>query len=202
MHAAQRRLEKVDVLVPVGMPLRVSAATTTAPDGRDMSTLTYSITNVSGKNLSDSQLAVFIVGPCGCITGGEGWNQQLDLQPHSNKTFSMLLKHAVTIGSHAVLTIQRTSGQAGIWEVELPDLSKAAKVLVSTKTIALPTAQYIPSGLKNAHAAPPQGAYCIGALASAKDACGDAGLASFSCDDKNQTFSFTCKSKGPGEILE
>ncbi len=114
----------------------------------------------------------------------------------------MLLKHAVTIGSHAVLTIQRTSGQAGIWEVELPDLSKAAKVLVSTKTIALPTAQYIPSGLKNAHAAPPQGAYCIGALASAKDACGDAGLASFSCDDKNQTFSFTCKSKGPGEILE
>ncbi len=63
MHAAQRRLEKVDVLVPVGMPLRVSAATTAAPDGRDMSTLTYSITNVSGKNLSDSQLAVFIVGP-------------------------------------------------------------------------------------------------------------------------------------------
>lgn len=197
----QRRQEKAIVLVPTGMPLSVGAATTTLPDGRDMSSLTYTLTNNSAKHLSSAQISVFIVGTCNCIKAAEGWRETLDIGPYATKTFSVVLKHPVRLGSRPVVALQTVTGEAGKWDVPLAELSKSAKGYASNGRVASVVARYSAIDQRYAHAPQTTGTcgFCDGALGSAKETCGEGKVASFSCDCKAQSYSFTCK--GDDEYL-
>lgn len=189
---------KADALVPQGMPFSVAADVTTY-DGRGMSELQISVSNESNEDVDAVRLAVFIKRPSGQIKAGEGWKEGVRIPAHSAKTFSVALRGTALYGDRAVVILQGAAGQSGRWEVGLDDVFAAVPVR-GKKDSLLPPSRYVGraahGGAFVSVGAAPQGTYCKDALNNAKSAC-NAGLDSFSCDEKNQTFSFTCKGVAP-----
>lgn len=201
--------QKVGLLVAASMPLSVSDATVTYPDGRNLSVLAYMVTNRSESQIGDAQMAVYIVGECRCILGAEGWKQRLDLAANSTKSLSITLRHPVPQGRRAVLAVQSVVGAVRTWETSWSDLLKGAKSFAGDGRVVLPAASHTgvasiaPCGsstVKIVSAFLQQKTWCEARLADAKEACGAGKISSFSCDEKNQTFSFSCKS-GDDEML-
>ena len=199
MKAASNKEVKTKVLVPSGMPVSVVAAGVTTSDGRGLSKLNISVTNESDGDLSGLRLAVFIVSLPGHTKAGEGLKEEINLPAHSAKDFSLTLRSSAIFGDRAVVAVQAVTGEAGTWEVSLADVFSAA-LAKKEKDMVIPPAQHIgqitgqPMYIK---AAAMQGTFCKDALNNAKTAC-SAGLESFTCDEKNQTFSFTCRTPQPG----
>ncbi|MCA1591273.1 MAG: hypothetical protein LC754_01160 [Acidobacteria bacterium] len=199
MNAASNKEVRTNILVPKGMPVSVEAAGVTTSDGRGLSRLNISVTNESDGDLSGLRLAVFIVSLSGHTKAGEGLKEEVNLPAHSAKAFSATLRSSAIFGDRAVVAVQGVTGEAGTWEVSLADVFSSA-LAKKEKDMVIPPAQRIsqitgqPMYIK---AAAVQGTYCRDALNNAKTAC-SAGLESFSCDEKNQTFSFTCRTPQPG----
>jgi hypothetical protein len=183
---------KTDLLMPSGPPIKITSASVKTFDGRGLSELTFSLTNESDSRIDNLRLGVFVIGVSKHTKGGEGWKEVVSLEPHSTKTFSATIKSKVVFGDRAIVAVQTVAGEAGVWEVGWPDIFSAVRTSEGKRL--LPPAQYL--GMKRDGGTLLKAAFvqtttfCRDRLREASAACA-AGIESFSCDEKNQTFSFS-----------
>lgn len=184
---------KTDLLMPSGPPIKISSASAKTFDGRGLSELTFSIVNESSNRIDNLRLGVFVIGVSKHTKAGEGWKEIVNLEPNSTKTITATLRSKIVFGDRAIVAVQTVSGEAGVWEVGWPDIFSAVKASEGKRL--LPPAQYLgmmrdSSTLLKATLVQTT-TFCRDRLREASAACA-AGIASFSCDEKNQSFSFTC----------
>lgn len=193
---------KTDLLLPPGIPVKISSASVKTLDGRGLSELTFSVTNESASRLSNLRLGVFVVGVPRHTKAGEGWKETVDLEPNSTKTVTATLRSKVVHGDRAVVAVQSAAGEAGTWEAAWPDIFGA--VSASEGRGLLPPAQRSTLILEGRTALRPAvfrtSTFCRDRLKESQGACSSA-IQGFSCDEKNQTFSFACVN-APGRGAE
>ncbi|HEX7955310.1 MAG TPA: hypothetical protein VF508_00065 [Pyrinomonadaceae bacterium] len=184
---------KTDLLMPPGPPITVSSARVKTLDGRGLSELTFSVVNESDKRIDNLRLGVFVIGVSRRTKAGEGWKEVVDLEPHSTKTVTATLRSRVVFGDRAVVAVQTVAGEAGVWEVSWPDIFEAVRA--PGVKLMLPAAQRsaltIDGGAVVKATFVQTTTFCRDRLKEVKEACA-AGIETFSCDEKNQTFSFSC----------
>lgn len=184
---------KTELLMPSGPPIKITSASAKTLDGRGLSELTFSVVNESDKRIDHLRLGVFVMGVSKHTKGGEGWKEVVSLEPNSTKTITATLKSKVVFGDRAIVAVQAVAGEAGVWEVGWPDIFSAVRAAEGKQL--LPPAQHLgmtrDSGTLLKAAFVQTTTFCRDRLKEAKDA-GSAGIESFSCDEKNQTFSFSC----------
>jgi hypothetical protein len=193
-RAVPRGEVKIDLLVPPGTPVKISSASVKTINGRGLSELTFSVVNESGSRISNLRLGVFVIGVSRRTKAGEGWKETVDLEPNSTKTITATLNSKVVFGDRAIVAVQSAAGEAGVWEVGWPDIFDAVRA--SERKQPLPAAQRsaltVEGGAVIRAAVFQTTTFCRDRLREAKDACA-AGIESFSCDEKNQPFSFSCQ---------
>ena len=192
-RTVQRGEVKTDLLVPPGTPVKISSASVKTMNGRGLSELTFSVVNESGSRISNLRLGVFVIGVSRRMKAGEGWKETVDLEPNSTKTVTATLNSKVVFGDRAIVAMQSATGEAGVWEVGWPDIFGAVRA--SEGKLPLASAQRsaltVEGGTVMRAAVFQTTTFCKDRLKEAKDACA-AGIESFNCEEKNQTFSFSC----------
>jgi hypothetical protein len=185
---------KTDLLVPPGTPVKISSARVKTFDGRGLSELTFSIVNESSNRIDNLRLGVFVIDVFRHTKAGEGWKEVVNLEPNSTKTITATLSSNIVFGDRAIVAVQSVSGEVGVWEVGWPDIFGTVRAPEGNRL--LPPAQH--SALTRDGGAFVKAAvvqtttFCRDRLREVKDACA-AGINTFSCDEKNPTFSFSCK---------
>lgn len=186
---------KTDLLVPPGTPVRLSSISVKTINGRGLSELTFSVVNESGSRISNLRLGVFVIGVSRRTKAGEGWKETVDLEPNSTWAVTATLNSKVMFGDRAIVAVQSAAGEAGVWEVGWPDIFGAVKA--SEGKLLLPSVQRsaltVEGGAVIRAAVFQTSTICRDRLKEASAACA-AGIDSFSCDEKNQSFSFSCQS--------
>ena len=129
----------------------------------------------------------------GKVVSGEGWTEEKPTNSLHRQT-----KLAFAPGDHALLMVRSVKTRSGIMQLKPQDMNDAIKALTQGTLPRLPSVELsmLPN-LPHAKVQRVQGAYCTTCYNTASSACGVAGVQSFSCDDKNQNFSFTCKGNTP-----
>lgn len=185
---------KTDLLMPPGPPITISSASVKTLDGRGLSELTFSVVNESDRRVNNLRLGVFVIGVSGRIKAGEGWKEVVDLEPNSNKNVTATLSSRVVFGDRAIVSVQSVAGEAGVWEVAWPDIFEAVRAPGAKRVLppAQRSAQMIDGGALVKAVFIQTNTFCKERLKEASAACA-AGLDSFSCDEKNQPFAFTCQ---------
>lgn len=193
-RTAPRGEVKTDLLVPPGTPVKISSAGVKTLDGRGLSELTFTVVNESGSRISNLRLGVFVIGVSRHTKAGEGWKETVELEPNSTKTVTATLSSKIVFGDRAIVAVQSAAGEAGVWEVGWPDIFGAVKA-TEGKRLPAPaqrSALTAEAGTALRAAVFQTTTFCRDRLKEAS-AASAAGIDSFSCDEKNQTFSFSCK---------
>lgn len=121
------------------------------------------------------------------IIGGEGWTET---DPSSITRQTRLALHE---GDQALLVVDSVTTSTRTFTLAKSDVTESVlKVIHGDATIAPPV--QISMLALSGHLLRVQsgGTFCGDALAAAKSGCGSAGIASFSCNQTQQSFSFTC----------
>lgn len=173
--------------VTVGSP-------TASPTDDNQTAMKVTVTNNTGGRLLSLGLVALIVDKSGAIRGGEGWKADADLAPNASQDFLHVLKPPVGPEDHLLLTVWRASGTGGTFEIDPKELNDVLRAPASSPKLEARREGRL-SGARNVKASLRQSnTYCQGwyAFAESKCACG---VKSFSCDEKNGTFSWTCFTK-------
>ena len=181
----------VRTLAPARIPAVVTSATATRADNGAV--LSYTIANRGGERLTSLQVVAFVINQDGAITGGEGWTLTADLDKNGTQTFSAILENNPSPEGRVAVAVRRAAGPSGVFEAEnseLVNLVKASAGVASASAAAFTKASF--------SRAPRQVTYCQSALNMAEGAC-SCGVASFSCNDAQQNFSFTCNKPPEGQ---
>lgn len=167
-----------------------SAAATRADNG---AVLSYSVTNHGGERLTSLEVVVFAIDAHGAITGGEGWTINVDLAKNSTDAFSAILENSPSPEGRLVVAVRKAVGPSGTFEVgnsELVNMVKSSARVAAAAPPVFTKARY--------GGALRQTTYCQSALNMASNTC-SCGVASFTCNDANQSFSFTCNKPPEGQ---
>lgn len=160
----------------------------------DRTVMSYTATNNAGVPISSIHVVVFVVDASGRIKAGEGWRINLDLAPNSTQDLQDIIESKVGPGDHVILSALKASGGGTEFEADASDLLNSVKGRSASINTPSLNRRFVRVALQTV-------SFCEAALNLAKRACSDeGGLSSFSCDEKNQTFSFTCKGRAP--VLE
>lgn len=175
---------KVETLVSTKIPVHFGLASVTNIDNRNV--LTYSVNNLSNEQLTNIQVAFFIVDSSGRIKGGEGWSRDINLYAGSTEEFAFTLQNSVASTDHLVLAISRVSGPAKTFEIEPGEMIKAAKAVGLSRNHKFDADSMKVTVTQTGGAS----SYCSNALKTAQGAC-RCGISSFSCTE-NTGYSFSC----------
>jgi len=168
-----------------------SAAATRADNG---AVLTYTVSNRGGERLTSLQVVAFVINADGAITGGEGWTlNNVELEKNSTQTFSAILENNPSPEGRVAVAVRNATGPSGTFEAENSELVNMVKAYAGVASAAAPAFTKARFG-----AAPRQVSYCQSALNMAESTC-SCGVASFTCNDANNSFSFTCNKPPEGQ---
>lgn len=204
----------VFTLVPEGMPVALDYAVLVP--SADRAVLSYSVTNVSKKEVAAIEVLAVVYGPEGQALWGNGWTEQVDLVAARGKNIAVPLRADVPDGSKVVVAVVRVGGTKARWESRGPAVIKAMRRMAIGEPGEKPETLYIQVAPKRealSHTGrhqfinatfqigpedpqnPPASCdnnFCGNALQNAKGTC-TGGVASFSCSQSSCSYSFTCK---------
>jgi len=168
-----------------------SAAATRADNG---AVLSYSVANRGGGRLTSLEVVAFAIDAHGAITGGEGWTVNVDLAKNATAALSAILENNLSPEGRLVVAVRKASGPSGTFAVENSELVNLVKSSAGVAAAAAPV--FMKARYGGALRQSPT--YCQNALAMASNTC-SCGVASFTCNDANQSFSFSCNRPPEGQ---
>jgi len=189
---SQRRV-RVGVAISPRTP--ISLGTTTATITDDQTVLQYAVNNRSGGQLGAFELLAYTLGKDGRVKGGEGWTVREDLAGSQAESFLRVMKTKIVPEDRLTLTVWRTSGEAGTFEVNQTELNDLLRPRAA-KGRGSATSRLVKAAMT-------EGEYCQDRLAVATNACA-CGVKSFSCNPTSGEYSFTCftKAESPAQCRQ
>lgn len=190
INKIQRRIA-VKTLASTRIPVSLTSATARRADNGTV--LSYSVTNRANQRLTSLQVVAFIIGSNGAIKGGAGWTLDVDLAENSTEIFSSTLDNKVALGERLAVAVSKATGEFTIFEAYDSELLNAVKSytgVAASMSHAFKKVNYSSALL------PPT--FCQSGLTEAKNTC-SCGVASYSCNESEQTYSFTCNPPPPGQ---
>ncbi|HMV49107.1 MAG TPA: hypothetical protein PLD20_30950 [Blastocatellia bacterium] len=179
---------------PAGLPVRIVTAAANAE--KNAASLSYSIINTSGSEISGLDLVLFEFDRTGKLLKSQAWNLQTSLKVGANLNFSQRLKPRLAADSRLVLSVEAVRGDADIsrnsathWQVGFTELAQTVAILANGGRDPNLQSTQRSAGIPELSGA----AYCSDAFAKAfqlsKLSDGKA-LSSFTCDRNERTFVF------------
>ena len=137
-------LEQTDaIIVPSEMPLTVVSARVESEEGRQLSTLNYTVKNNSSETIKRFALGAYLVannnGKC---LREEVWTVKEDLRPNATKQFSTTLRNYVDMNGRLALALVSVADRIVETRADFPQLREALKQVSLNDVIAssdLPT---------------------------------------------------------------
>ena len=187
---AQTEALAVDIEKMTDQPLPVSVSSGKLQNFQFTSQLSAQLSSYAGAEVSSVDLLILLYRDSK-VFAGEGWTETAPGGIISRET-----KLALKPGDHAILIVKSVNAKGRTWKLNSQDVHERVREQIEGRSsLALPVEISMnerPRFLR----VQATGAFCSGALADAKGACGDSGIASFSCDAAKTSFSFTCKTGG------
>jgi hypothetical protein len=169
------------------MPVTIDAPGLATVDNRTV--LTYSIINYTTDTLASVQIDAYVIASSGHIKGGEGWTVNAEFAAGSTTATTAVLKSQVDAGDRLILAVSRVTGRTAAYEVNISKLVCAVKVQASSGKD--PVQNNEDQGETTSDFAGQTESFCDHALKNAQQSC-TCGIASFSCSEKDQQYSFSC----------
>lgn len=181
----------VKALASARTPAGITSAVATRADNGAV--LSYSVANRGGERLTSLEVVAFAIDAHGAIMGGEGWTVNVDLAKNATAAFSAILENNLSPEGRLVVAVRKASGPSGTFEVENSELVNLVKSSAGVAAAVAPVFMKARYG-----GAVRQQTYCQSALNMASNTC-SCGVASFTCNDANQSFSFSCNRPPEGQ---
>jgi hypothetical protein len=186
----------VAVITPSAMPIQLADVAVTEADGRGLSRLTLKVMNGSDAVANAVRIVVGILDQGGRIKSAESWIEHVQITPHDLATIDTTLRSKAVFGDRAVLVVQQLSTGEGTWTMDvrgtavmnlIKSLQGSDGGSAASATFQKQTKEKTDDGIGGLDTV-----FCQTAFQNAVAACTN-GVSSFSCDQKNEMYSFSCK---------
>lgn len=114
------------IVTPSEMPATIESATIRNDTGRLITTLTYTLKNLSDRGLHTFMVETFVINSAGYIMAGEGWMVSGKLAKREKRQFSEALRNYVRpeANDKLLVVISSVRGEGKEWRVESPEIRR------------------------------------------------------------------------------
>jgi hypothetical protein len=127
--------QTIKAISPTNVNVSMSKISVIREPGRQLSTLTFTVSNDSTESLKSAQFTLFVFGPDGLPKHAETWTENASIPPRSKKTFKEPLGKFFGEFDSASLVLRSTASPTVTTRVQLDELTKAARNVAVTDAL-------------------------------------------------------------------